>query len=129
MKNPESLDERQLGVALASLDRAPGEEPDLPDPVILWRKARLLEALETRRNAARPVQVAHSISLALAAGVLALVAGSKGDSLLGWMETAGSGLTLPLTLSLFLLGAALFLATGAAAGRNLSRRAGGNAAD
>lgn len=129
MKNPESLDERELGVALASLDGEAGEEPDLPDPAILWRKARLLESLEARRNVARPVRFAHGISLALTAGVLAVVAGTKGVSLFGWTETVSSGLALPLTLSLFVLGAALFLATGAAAGRNLSRRAGGSATD
>jgi hypothetical protein len=72
----------------------------------------------------RPVRVAHSIALALASGALLALGGSKGVSLLGWIERSGAGLTLPLTLSLFVLGAGLFLATGAAAGRNLSRRTG-----
>jgi hypothetical protein len=122
MKSSETpVDEKRLARALASLEER-GEEPDLPDAAILWRKARLLEALEARRSAARPVQVAHSIALALAAVVLAILAGSKGVSLLGWMARSSTGLTLPLTLSLFLLGAGLFLATGAAAGRNLTRR-------
>lgn len=126
MKSIDSLDDRRLA-ALLTASRE--EEPELPDPAILWRKARLLEALEARRNAGRPVQVAHSISLALAAGVLAVLAGSKGVSLLGWMETVKSGLTLPLVLSLFVLGAFLFLATGAAAGRNLTGRVGENTTD
>jgi hypothetical protein len=126
VKSNDSLDDRRLAALLAASRE---KEPELPDPAILWRKARLLEALEARRQATRPVQVAHSISLALAAGVLAVLAGSEGVSLLDWMETVKSGLTLPLILSLFVLGAFLFLATGAAAGRNLTRRMGGNTTD
>ena len=121
MKSPDAAVEARLGRALASLD-ASGGEPDLPDPAILWRKARLLEALDARRIATRPVQLAHSIALALAAGALSALAGSKGVSLLGWLQTSSASLMLPLTLSLFLLGAGLFLAMGAAAGRNLARR-------
>lgn len=128
MKSPDAAAEARLGRALASLDVF-GGEPDLPDAAILWRKARLLEALDARRIAARPVQLAHSIALALAAGALSALAGSKGVSLMGWLQSSATSLMLPLTLSLFLLGAVLFLATGAAAGRNLSRRAGGNASD
>lgn len=122
MRNPETpMDETKLAHALASLD-APRAEPDLPDAAILWRKARLLEALEARRNAARPVQVAHTVALTLASGALVVLAGSKEVSLLAWMERYSTDLTLPLTLALFLLGAGLFLVTGAAAGRNLARR-------
>lgn len=128
MKTHDAEVEARLGRALASLD-ASGGEPDLPDAAILWRKARLLEALDARRVAARPVQLAHSIALTLAAGALAALAGSKGVSLMGWLQSSATSLMLPLTLSLFVLGAVLFLATGAAAGRNLSRRAGGNASD
>lgn len=124
MKNIEPIDEMRVAAALSALDRPGAEEPDLPDASILWRKARLLEALEARRLAARPVRVAHSIALALASGALMALGGSKGVSLLGWIEKSGAGLTLPLTLSLFVLGAGLFLATGAAAGRNLARRTG-----
>lgn len=124
MKNPEPIDETRLAAALAALDRSGAEEPDLPDAAILWRKARFLEALEARRLAVRPVRVAHSIALALASGALVALGGSKGVSLLGWIEKSSAGLMLPLTLSLFVLGAGLFLATGAAAGRNLSRRTG-----
>jgi hypothetical protein len=101
---------------------SPAPAPELPDPAVLWRKARLLEALEARRGASRPVQAAHWISLALAAGVLSALAGSKGVSLLPWLEGSARGLVLPLTLSLFLLGGGLVLAAGAAAGRNLARR-------
>ena len=124
MKNPEPMDEKRLAAALSALSVPDGEQPDLPDPAILWRKARLLETLEARRLAVRPVRVAHSIALALASGGLLALGGSKGVSFLGWIERSGAGLTLPLTLSLFVLGAGLFLATGAAAGRNLSRRTG-----
>ena len=122
MKTLESPEESRILRVLRSLRESSASAPDVPDPAVLWRKARLLEALETRRSAARPVQVAHSISLALAAGVLAALAGSKGVSLLGWLEGSASGLALPLTLSLFLLGGSLLLAAGAAAGRNLARR-------
>ncbi|HEX9150153.1 MAG TPA: hypothetical protein VF958_13410 [Thermoanaerobaculia bacterium] len=124
MKNSEPIEEKRLAAALSALGVPDGEQPELPDAAILWRKARLLEALETRRLAVRPVRVAHSIALALASGALLALGGSKGVSLLGWIEKSGAGLTLPLTLSLFVLGAGLFLATGAAAGRNLSRRTG-----
>jgi hypothetical protein len=124
MNNSEPIDEKRLAAALSTLGVPDGEQPDLPDATILWRKARLLEALEARRLAVRPVRVAHSIALALASGALLAMGGSKGVSLLGWIERSGAGLTLPLTLSLFVLGAGLFLATGAAAGRNLARRTG-----
>lgn len=124
MKNLEPIDEARLAAALTALNAASVEEPDLPDAAVLWRKARLLEALEARRLAVRPVRVAHSIALALASGAVVALGGSKGVSLLGWIEKSAAGLTLPLTLSLFVLGAGLFLATGAAAGRNLSRRTG-----
>jgi hypothetical protein len=115
---------------VASLAEASGEGPELPDPAILWRKARLLEAIEARRNAIRPVHLAHSISLGAAASLLIVLAGSKGASLLAWIErwagrssgAAPAGLTLPLILSLFALGAVLLLATGAAAGRYAQRR-------
>ena len=122
MKTLESGEESRIHDVLRSLRDSPAPAPELLDPAILWRKARLLEALEARRGATRPVQAAHWISLALAAGVLAALAGSKGVSLLPWLEGSASGLVLPLTLSLFLLGGGLVLAAGAAAGRNLARR-------
>jgi hypothetical protein len=122
VKRPDSHDEARIAGIVASLAQAPSPTAELPDPAVLWRKARLLESLEARRSAARPVLVAHSLSLALGAGALAALAGSKGVSLLGWLEGSAAGLALPLTLSLFLLGGGLFLAAGAAAGRNLARR-------
>jgi hypothetical protein len=122
VKSPESHDEARIARVVASLAEASSPTAELPDPAVLWRKARLLESLDARRSAARPVLVAHSLSLALAAGVLAALAGSKGVSLLGWLEGSATDLALPLTLSLFLLGGGLFLAAGAAAGRNLARR-------
>lgn len=122
MKRPQSPEEARIARIVASLAEAPSPAPELPDPAILWRKARLLESLAARRSAARPVLVAHSLSLALAAGALAALAGSKGVSLLEWLEGSATGLVLPLTLSLFLLGGGLVLAAGAAAGRNLARR-------
>ncbi|HEV8231821.1 MAG TPA: hypothetical protein VGQ75_05695 [Thermoanaerobaculia bacterium] len=127
MKSPEPLDEIRLGRALAALDS--GHEPELPDPAVLWRRAQLFDALEARRRASRPVQVAHAIAIALTVGALALLAASRNVFSLEWIARSSSGLALTLTLSLFLLGAALILATGAAAGRNLSRRAGGSATD
>ncbi len=122
MKDRETTHEVVVARALASLNLPSDRDGELPDPAVLWRKAKLLQALEARRKAARPVQVAHSIALALVVGGLSVLAGSKGVSLLGWIASSAKGLTLPLTLSLFLLGACLFLATGAAAGRNLARR-------
>lgn len=122
MKRPQSPEEARIARIVASLAEAPSPAPELPDPAILWRKARLLESLAARRSAARPVLVAHSLSLALGAGALAALAGSKGVSLLEWLEGSATGLVLPLTLSLFLLGGGLVLAAGAAAGRNLARR-------
>ena len=122
MKGPESTEEARIARIVASLAEAPSATPELPDPGVLWRKARLLDSLAARRNVARPVLVAHSLSLALAAGAFAVLAVSKGVSLLGWLEGLATGLVLPLILSLFLLGGGLFLAAGAAAGRNLARR-------
>jgi hypothetical protein len=122
MKRRESDDEARIARVLASLAEASSPPTDLPEPAVLWRKARLLDSLDGRRSAARPVQVAHSLSLALAAGALAALAGSKGVSLLQWIEGLAPGLVLPLILSLFLLGGGLFLAAGAAAGRNIARR-------
>jgi len=122
VKRPPSPEEARIAGIVASLAEAPSPAPELPDPALLWRKARLLESLAARRSAARPVLVAHSLSLALGAGALAALAGSKGVSLLEWLEGSATGLVLPLTLSLFLLGGGLVLAAGAAAGRNLARR-------
>lgn len=122
MKRPQSPEEARIARIVASLAEAPSPAPELPDPAMLWRKARLLESLAARRSAARPVLVAHSLSLALAVGALLALAGSKGVSLLEWLEGSATGLVLPLTLSLFLLGGGLVLAAGAAAGRNLARR-------
>lgn len=124
MKRSQSPEEAGIARIVASLAEAPSPAPELPDPAVLWRKARLLESFAARRSAARPVLVAHSLSLALGAGALAALAGSKGVSLLEWLEGSATGLVLPLTLSLFLLGGGLFLAAGAAAGRNLARRDG-----
>jgi hypothetical protein len=122
VKRDPSSEEATIARLLASLAEAPSPAPELPDPAVLWRKARLLESFAARRSAARPVLVAHSLSLALGAGAAAALAGSKGVAFLGWLEGSASGLVLPLTLSLFILGAGLFLAAGAAAGRNLARR-------
>jgi hypothetical protein len=122
VKRTESHKEARIARVVASLADASSPTTGLPDPAVLWRKARLLESLDARRSAARPVQVAHSLSLALAAGALAALAGSKGVSFLQWLEGSATGLVLPLILSLFLLGGGLFLAAGAAAGRNLAHR-------
>ena len=107
MKTLESGEESRIHDVVRMLRDSPAPACALPDPAVLWRKARLLEALEVRRGASRPVQVAHWISLALASGVLSALAGSKGVSLLPWLEGSASGLVLPLTLSLFLLGGGL----------------------
>jgi hypothetical protein len=122
VKRPDSQEEARIARLVASLAETSSPGVELPDPAALWRKARLLEAFAARRSATRPVLVAHSLSLALGAGALAALAGSKGVSLLGWLQGSASGLALPLTLSLFVLGGGLFLAAGAAAGRNLARR-------
>jgi hypothetical protein len=122
VKRDPSSEEARIARLVASLAEAPSPAPELPEPAVLWRKARLLESFAARRSAARPVLVAHSLSLALGAGAVAALAGSKGVAFLGWLEGSASGLVLPLTLSLFILGAGLFLAAGAAAGRNLARR-------
>jgi len=122
VKRPESTEEARIARVVASLAESASPTAELPDPAVVWRKARFLESLDARRSAARPVLVAHSLSLALGAGALVALAGSKGVSFLGWLEGSATGLALPLTLSLFVLGGGLFLAAGAAAGRNLARR-------
>ena len=121
MKKPEVIEEARLAGALSTLGRS-DDGPPLPDPAAIWRRAQLLDALEARRRAAWPVEAAHRFSLALTAVALLALAGSEGVSLLRWLEAASGSLMLPLTLSLFLLGGGLFLAAGAAVGRNLARR-------
>jgi hypothetical protein len=120
----------RIAAALGALARAEDAGGELPDPAVLWRKACLLEALEARRSATRPIQLASTISLATGAAALAALVGLKAPSFFDWIgtwaEQGPGGATVPLTVLLFAFGAVLFVLSVAATGRNLSRSLRGN---
>ena len=71
---------------VVELSRSDGS---LPDPVLIWWKARLLERRDAQARAVRPAVIAQWLSLAVAVVATTILCATGWDGIRGMLASAG----------------------------------------
>src|ERR1017187_6415471 len=88
---------------LVELSRSEGA---LPDPALIWRKARLLERQAAQARAALPIAIAQGLSLGAVVTMIVLCA-VNWPGIKGMLEPAGFTLWVAVSGGVILMGLAL----------------------
>lgn len=94
---------------LVELSRSDGA---LPDPALIWWKARLLEKQAAQARVARPIAIAQSLSLVVAVVTAIMLCAMNWPGIKSVLEPAGFALWVAAAGGVVLMGLALRFALG-----------------
>jgi amino acid transporter len=80
---------------------------DLPDPALIWWKARLLERQATQARVVRPIAVAQWLSLVVAVVTMTVLCAVNWPGVKDLLEPAGFTLLVAAVAGVILMGMAL----------------------
>src|ERR1035438_3988459 len=84
-----------------------GGEGALPDPALIWWKARLLERQAAQARVARPIAIAQWLSLVVAVFTTSMLCALNWPGIKGMLEPAGFALWAAAAAEVIVMGLAL----------------------
>ena len=83
------MNEPEAAVWMGRLVELSGNDGALPDPALIWWKARLLERQAVQARVARPIAIAQWLSLVVAVGTMIVLCAVNWPGIKGMLEPAG----------------------------------------
>jgi amino acid transporter len=101
------VNEPEAAVWMGRLVELSRSEGALPDPALIWWKARLLERQAAQARAALPIAIAQWLSLVVAVVTMIVLCAVNWPGIKGMLEPAGFTLWVAVAGGVILMGLAL----------------------
>ena len=101
------MNESEAAVWMGRLVELSRTEGALPDPAIIWWKARLLEKQAAQARVTRPIAIAQWVSLAVAVVATIVLCAVEWPGIMGVLEPIGFALWVAGAGGVILMGVAL----------------------
>ncbi|MGA3078743.1 MAG: hypothetical protein ABSG56_34315 [Bryobacteraceae bacterium] len=101
------MNEPEAAVWMSRLVELSSSEGALPDPALIWWRARLLERQDAQARVARPIAIAQWLSLVVAVVTTIVLCAVNWPGIKGMLEPAGFALWVAAAGGVVLMGLAL----------------------